>query len=465
VVTLPKNRYALLIASTAYEDPDLRKLTAPGKDVKALADVLANPQVGGFNVTLVVDKPWWVVQQEIARFFANRDHKDVLLLYFSCHGIKNDDGHLYFATCDTDRKIIRASAIPDDFVQEHMRTSWARQQVLILDCCYGGFFTNRMLAKSDDKIDDVDRFQGSGAVILTGSSAIQYAFEGNKLKKNSQLSVFTSSLVKGLGSGAADLDGDGLVSPADLIGYARRQMRDMAREQTPTLSTIGQEGEVYIAAVPASNRKKWQIGAPVRSTPDGWVDLTKLVPRSQDATDRDAVIIAMELSLAFHGKRVSLSQKDLHDKLFHHTKQKPDTVGFVVADMMYVIDHLGVKAERSKKIYTARSFRLSGIDEAIGQLRLGRPLVTGLTWRQRWFEEPILKTGILDFKRDDRISGGSMITIVGCNEEDMSMRFMWRLAWGERGLGWISKATAAACLHDNLYSIEAAEFTMPYTRH
>jgi hypothetical protein len=57
-----------------------------------------------------------------------------------------------------------------------------------------------------------------------------------------------------------------------------------------------------------------------------------------------------------------------------------------------------------------------------------------------------------------------MITIVGCNEEDMSIRFMWQRGWGDNGLGWMSMETAAASIAEKIYSIEAAEMTMPSTR-
>jgi hypothetical protein len=132
--------------------------------------------------------------------------------------------------------------------------------------------------------------------------------------------------------------------------------------------------------------------------------------------------------------------------------------------MISVIDHVGVQAERSKKVYTARSVHLTALGDIVGQLRLGRPVVAGLTWRKGWLEDPISKTGKLDLGVENTIAGGSMISIVGCNEEDLSMRFMWQLGWGDHGLGWMSKATAAACIHSELYSIEAAEMTMPYTR-
>ncbi len=461
MAVLPKNRYALLIATSAYKDAGLRQLTAPGADVKTLAEVLAVPTLGGYKVKTVINKSWWAVQQAIARFFSDRDPTDVLLLYFSCHGLKSDDGHLYFAMADTNRNILRASSVPDDLVQEQMRVSRARQQVLILDCCYGGFFTNRMLTKSDTRVDDIDRFQGQGAVILTGSNSIQYAFEGRRLKNNSRLSVFTSAIVKGLKTGTADLDGDGLISAVDLVGYARREMRDHSRTQSPTLSTVGLEGEIYIAAVPASKRKKQRIGAPVQASPDGWVELTHLVDRSPTAKTREAVIVAMETSLAFRGNRISLSEEDLHTKLSNLSRSKE---GSVTADWIYVIDHLGVRAEHSKKVYTARSFPLKSLDEIAGQIRLGRPVLAGVTWYWRWLEDPIVKTGRLDFKRTDVIGHGSMVTIVGYNEEDGSFRFVWQLAWGDRGLGWMSKAVAKACIPDNPFAIEAAEMTMPFSR-
>jgi len=465
VRALPENRHALLIATTTYKDKDLRQLAAPGADVRALAEVLKDPAVGRFNVKAVIDKSWWVVQQVIARFFANCDPKDTLLLYFSCHGIKNDDGHLYFATTDTNRKILRASAIPDDFVQEQMRTSAARQQVLILDCCYGGYFTSQMLAKADEnKVDDIDRFQAHGAAILTGSNAIQYSFESDGLKNRSKLSVFTGALVKGLSSGAADLDGDGWISAVDLFGYTRTQMRSESRTQTPTLSTIGQEGEIYIAAVPPSRRKKDRMGPPFSASADGWIDLSRFVNRSPEAVDRDAVILAMETSLAIYGKRVSLSTGDLRKKLTKLSKRKPDTDGFVMGDMMYLIDHVGIRAERSKTVYTARSYRLDSLNDIVGQLRLGRPVVVGLTWRRRWLEEPIVKTGKLELRKDESISGGSMITIVGYNEEEKAFRFVWYLSFGDRGIGWMSIATARSAIHGSPYSIEAAEITVPYTK-
>jgi hypothetical protein len=141
-----------------------------------------------------------------------------------------------------------------------------------------------------------------------------------------------------------------------------------AKTQTPTLSTIGMEGETYIATVPPSRRGSMRPSSTVRASQDGWVDLTRFVDRSSD----DAVITAMETSLAFQKYGVMLSYNDLYAKLKKLTKQKPDVYGVRVPDMMYVIDHLGVQAVDSAKFYTARSFRLPGVALVVSRVGVDR---------------------------------------------------------------------------------------------
>jgi hypothetical protein len=90
-------------------------------------------------------------------------------------------------------------------------------------------------------------------------------------------------------------------------------------------------------------------------------------------------------------------------------------------------------------------------------------VVAGMMWRQKWLKRPISKTGAIDHKLNGMVAGASMITIVGCNEVDMTIRFVWHFDWGDRGLGTISMAAAAECIHEP-YSIEAAAMTQPSSR-
>ncbi|HEX6676368.1 MAG TPA: hypothetical protein VF486_15240, partial [Actinomycetes bacterium] len=45
-------------------------------------------------------------------FFADRLGDDLLLAQFSCHGVKDDSGQLYFATADTELANLDATAVP-----------------------------------------------------------------------------------------------------------------------------------------------------------------------------------------------------------------------------------------------------------------------------------------------------------------------------------------------------------------
>src|SRR5687767_7656163 len=48
---LTGTRSALIIASREYQDPGLGQLRSPAHDAEALARVLGNPRIGGFDVT------------------------------------------------------------------------------------------------------------------------------------------------------------------------------------------------------------------------------------------------------------------------------------------------------------------------------------------------------------------------------------------------------------------------------
>lgn len=244
-------RSALIVANATYEDAGLQRLRAPVWDAEGLARVLGDPAIGNFEIRLLRDEPEPRVRREVAAFFANRDPDDMLLLHFSCHGIKDSGGQLYFAATDTELAALDATALPSDFVNRQMTKSRSRRIVLLLDCCYSGAFARGMLSRADEGIDVSDQLGGQGRVVLTASSAMEYAFEDDALKKDQgNPSVFTSALVRGLQTGEADRDGDGDVSVGELYNYVFEQVRKANPYQNPRLWTFDIEGELVIARSP-----------------------------------------------------------------------------------------------------------------------------------------------------------------------------------------------------------------------
>ena len=261
------SRRALLIATGDYGDEGLAALRAPAGDVDALAAVLEDEAIGRFEVSRLVDRPTEALKMEIERFFADAKREDLLLLYFSCHGVLSQSRRFYFATATTALNLLRATAIEDGFVNDVVQHCRARSVVLILDCCHSGAFGKGLAPKSAPTVDVEHRFEGQGRVTLSASTALEYAFEesgsATELDPAAAGSLFTRCLVEGLASGDADMDRDGSISVDELYDYVCQRMRDDAAHQTP-----GMAGDVRGEIVIARSSRREQLTMELRQAVD-----------------------------------------------------------------------------------------------------------------------------------------------------------------------------------------------------
>jgi len=272
---MTENRSALVVAVSEYQDAGLRRLVAPAQDAEALARVLRDPDIGNFAVKTLLNQPSHQINREIEAFFANRTKEDLLLLYFSGHGLKDDAGRLYFASPDTDRKLLRATAIAATLLHEVMNSCRSRSKVLILDCCHSGAFARGMTHRTDETVGTGEYFSGGrGQFVLTASDAIQYAFEGDAVSGEGVCSVFTDTLVRGLETGEADLDGDGTISCDELYDYLYGRIMDRMPQQQPRKWAFDVEGDIMIAHNPHPVAKLTALPVELRDSsedPRPWV--------------------------------------------------------------------------------------------------------------------------------------------------------------------------------------------------
>jgi Caspase domain len=247
-------RKALIVANDEYEQEGLRHLLAPAADAEALGRVLGDRQIGDFAVQVVRNEPAHVIQAQIEELFTESRSEDVLLLHFSCHGLKSESGELFFAAANTRPNRLGSTAISADFVQRCMRSSRSRSIVLLLDCCYGGAFAKGVTVRAAGDVNVLDSFPqdrlggGRGRAVITASSAMEYAFEGDQLADDHspRPSVFTTALVEGLATGEADRDQDGWVSLNELYDYVFDKVRERNPHQTPSRD-VEMQGDLYIA--------------------------------------------------------------------------------------------------------------------------------------------------------------------------------------------------------------------------
>jgi hypothetical protein len=243
-------KFALIIGNTEYTDPGLAQLSAPGKDAEDFARVLKDREICAFDsVNILLNEPEYIVRGAIEELFDQKKPDDLLVLYFSGHGVRDESGALYLAVKNTNRFRLRSSAIKSDFIRETMDHSRSKREVLILDCCNSGAFAQGTKAATGVSLGTATAFEaGYGRIILTASDSTQFAWEGNQVIGEIENSLFTHFLVEGL-KGEADLDSDGRITVDELYDYAYEQTKLVTPNQTPSKFSSKQQGEIVLRQI------------------------------------------------------------------------------------------------------------------------------------------------------------------------------------------------------------------------
>ncbi|MBD2339608.1 GUN4 domain-containing protein [Calothrix sp. FACHB-156] len=245
-------KLALLIGVSEYQ-PGLNALPGAVQDIKAMQRVLQHSEMGDFadaDITVLENPPRHLMERAIETLFTGRQKDDLVLLYFSGHGIKDESGKLYLATSETSKyqsgELIQTTATFASFIHGMMERSRSRRQVIILDCCFSGAFAEGMKAKDDNSVDIKNQLGGEGRVVLTSSTATQYSFE----QQGAELSVYTRYIVEGIEKGAADTDNDGMISVDELHEYARKKVQEAAPAMKPEIYAVKEGFKIKLAKAP-----------------------------------------------------------------------------------------------------------------------------------------------------------------------------------------------------------------------
>lgn len=202
--------------------------------------------------------------RQIKRFFSRAEPDDILLLFIAGHGLRNDEGNLYFAVGDTVPDLLWVTALAAKDITHEMETSRARRIVVLLDCCYAGAFADRKdldhagpppataappvgsaeaAGPEGFSLPPTDDAHVRGQVVIAAATSIQQAIEGRTG------GLFTRCVVHGLRTGEADLNHDGAVDAHELHLYVDARMRRLGAgvEQHPTYSVHRLQGMLRIA--------------------------------------------------------------------------------------------------------------------------------------------------------------------------------------------------------------------------
>lgn len=177
----------------------LPDLPAVANNLAGLAAALADPEFGlpGAPVPVVVRNP--SSQHELGVLLTENAKKaeDLMLVYFSGHGLIDARGDLYLALTGSDAALPMFTAFPYDGLRYALRDCPARNRVVILDCCYSGRAIDAM---ADPDASAYDQTAITGTYVLTATAANVLALA----PVGARHTVFTGALLDLLRDGSPD---------------------------------------------------------------------------------------------------------------------------------------------------------------------------------------------------------------------------------------------------------------------
>jgi hypothetical protein len=235
--------WALLIGAEDYQKAAQLQFTV--NDVQQLALTLG--QYGGYEekrvraITdegkLAGDQPLKAsLEAALPEFLKQPQAGDSILVYFSGHGFKDQEGKLYLAPLDCDPANPVATGISAEWFRDQLAACQAGFKLLVLDSCHAGAEKGADIPGAVAAKDLGELFKASVGVVTLASST---ADEKSQIWQYKQQSLFSYWLNQGL-KGHADADSSGAVNIHELFEYVHDHVRQTAeirldRTQTPVL--------------------------------------------------------------------------------------------------------------------------------------------------------------------------------------------------------------------------------------
>ncbi|MEO1513617.1 MAG: caspase family protein [Bacteroidota bacterium] len=158
--------------------------------------------------------------------FLKADENDVVVLYFSGHGLPGA-----FLPVDFDGFNNR---LKHEDIQAVLKQSKAKHKLCLADACHSGSLTAMRSTLADGLKDYYSAFENSegGTALLLSSKGSEVSLEDHGLRQG----IFSHFLMRGL-KGEADFNGNSIVTIKELFDFVHRKVRAYtANAQTPKLS-------------------------------------------------------------------------------------------------------------------------------------------------------------------------------------------------------------------------------------
>lgn len=259
-------RLAIIVSFTQFQDKALRPFIRSDLRTDALVRTLLDPDIGNFDfVENLVDRPADEILVHLEGLFKYRKPYDLILVYYAGLGLIDEDGQLYLATVATDPKSLVDTAIPAAVLNGWMDHSFSRQQNLIFDNHFVTINKAGDLAIVSEASDPVEAFRGKGywRLLLSSSVNASPVREHEKVLANSPSPSMSDLIIRGLETGDADIDKNGLIGLRDLYSYLKEEMKRRGMGQKPSLYAFFEKEDFVVAKTVTGDRNakriKWDV--------------------------------------------------------------------------------------------------------------------------------------------------------------------------------------------------------------
>jgi hypothetical protein len=193
----PSRSRAVLIGVSRFQSEELPAIPAVRANLRDVRTALTHPTLGTFSAE---DGSCQVLGDDTDPGRVGRalnsacDHAtDLLLVYYSGHGLVDSDGRLHLTVRSTDPENLRWTAIPIELLKRELGQAKAKARMLILDCCFSGQAIEAM-ANTASLV--------TGQLTLTGTFTLTSttANEPAHAPPGSRNTAFTGALLRALAS-------------------------------------------------------------------------------------------------------------------------------------------------------------------------------------------------------------------------------------------------------------------------
>ncbi|MDD1443768.1 caspase family protein [Dolichospermum sp. ST_sed3] len=256
-------KYAILIGINQYTDHKISKLDKAVNDAKNFSQILEDKKYANFDkVFQLTDSDDFKsenyplksnIEERINSTIEQLEPEDLLIIFFSGHGITDEKGNGYLIAFDTKTSNPYETSVSVNRIVQKIKNKGIKKSLLILDACRSVFKKGKSVGNDEGLKNQIFKNAEISATFYSTKDG-HYSYEDS----GSDNGVFTRFIIEGIRSGA-DSNKDNLITFNELSKFVQEGVsswsHNKAYDQIPYIKYNDETfGDLIISTYP--NPKK-----------------------------------------------------------------------------------------------------------------------------------------------------------------------------------------------------------------